>query len=223
MFVRAYLRAFAKDKDAGRAKSDLIAFAKGKGLTIAEFYAENKSGASLSRPELARLLSDAHAGDILLIEQVDCLSRLNSADCDKLRAELKAKNIRLVALDVPTSWQPIGNGDEFTASVAKAINGMMLDMLQAIACKDDADRRRRQALGIAKAKAAGRYRGRPEDLERNAAIADMLGKGMSWLTIIRAIHCSRTTVAKVAKRSAMLSRTILGHAYFASCFSSALL
>lgn len=42
-----------------------------------------------------------------------------------------------------------------------AINDMMLDMLAAIARKDYEDRRRRQAEGIAKAKLAGRYKGRP--------------------------------------------------------------
>ena len=40
---------------------------------------------------------------------------------------------------------------------------MMLDMLAAVARKDYEDRRRRQAQGIVKAKAAGAYRGRPED------------------------------------------------------------
>jgi DNA invertase Pin-like site-specific DNA recombinase len=202
MFVRAYLRASTRDQHAGRPKADLIAFAKGKGLAIAAFYAENESGASLSRPELARLLADAHPGDILLIEQVDRLSRLNAVDWEKLRAELKAKHIRVVALDLPTSWQMIGNGDEFTERMADAINGMMLDMLAAIARKDYADRRRRQAQGIEVARQAGRYRGRPEDADRNAAIAEMLGKGLSWLTIMRATKCSRTTVAKVAKRRA---------------------
>lgn len=83
-----------------------------------------------------------------------------------------------------------------------AINGMMLDMLAAIARKDYTDRRRRQAQGIEVARQAGRYRGRPEDADRNAAIAEMLGKGLSWLTIMRATKCSRTTVAKVARRRA---------------------
>ena len=200
MFVRAYLRASTKDQDAGRAKADLIAFAKSKGLKIAAFYAENESGASLSRPELARLLSDAHPGDILLIEQVDRLSRLNGADWERLRADLKAKHVRVVALDLPTSWQLIGNGDEFTDRMAEAINGMMLDMLAAIARKDYTDRRRRQAQGIEAARKAGKYRGRPEDAERNAAIAVMLREGKSWLTVMRLAKCSRTTVAKVAKR-----------------------
>jgi DNA invertase Pin-like site-specific DNA recombinase len=49
---------------------------------------ENESGASLRRPELSRLLSDCHAGDILLIEQVDHLSRLDAEDWEHLKREL---------------------------------------------------------------------------------------------------------------------------------------
>jgi DNA invertase Pin-like site-specific DNA recombinase len=199
VFVRGYLRASTREQDAGRAKADLQAFAKSKDLTIAAFYAENESGASLARPELARLLSDAHPGDVLLIEQVDRLSRLNGTDWDRLRAELKAKHVRVVALDLPTSWQVIGNGDEFTERMAEAINGMMLDMLAAMARKDYTDRRRRQAQGIAAAKAKGKYRGRPENTKRNTTIADMLRKGHSWAWIMDATGCSRATVAKAAR------------------------
>jgi len=83
-----------------------------------------------------------------------------------------------------------------------AINGMMLDILAAIARKDYDDRRRRQAEGIAKAKAEGRYRGRPEDTERKNAILKMLRKGQSWNDIIAATGCSRSTLSKVAKRMA---------------------
>ena len=63
----------------------------------------------------------------------------------------------------------------------------MLDMLAAIARKDYEDRRRRQAQGIAQGqRQRGRYRGRPEDTKRNAAIIEMLRKGMSWNAIIEA-------------------------------------
>jgi DNA invertase Pin-like site-specific DNA recombinase len=169
-------------------------------LKIATFYVEKESGASLARPELARLLLDAHPGDILLIEQVDRLSRLNGADWDRLRADLKAKHVRVVALDLPTSWEMIKGDDEFTQRMAEAINGMMFDMLAAIARKDYTDRRRRQAQGIATAKAEGKYRGRPEDTRRNDAITKMLRGGQTWATVIKATGCSRATVAKLAKR-----------------------
>lgn len=83
-----------------------------------------------------------------------------------------------------------------------AINGMMLDMLSAIARKDYDDRRRRQAQGIATALADGRYRGRKADTERNAVIADMLKKGMSYSQIQKGTNASRTTIAKIAKENA---------------------
>jgi DNA invertase Pin-like site-specific DNA recombinase len=60
-----------------------------------------------------------------------------------------------------------GNGDEFTARMFDAINGMLLDMLAAVARKDYEDRRRRQKQRQEKAKAAGVYKGRPEDTKRN--------------------------------------------------------
>lgn len=43
--------------------------------------------------------------------------------------------------------------DDFTRSMLKAVNSMMLDMVAAVARKDDEDRRRRQAEGISRAKA----------------------------------------------------------------------
>ena len=81
-----------------------------------------------------------------------------------------------------------------------AINGMLLDMLAAIARKDYLDRRRRQQEGIAKSRADGAYRGRPEDMKRNAGIARMLTSGTSWSEIRDTTGCSRATIAKIAKR-----------------------
>jgi DNA invertase Pin-like site-specific DNA recombinase len=94
------------------------------------------------------------------------------------------------------------NADEFTGRMFEAINGMLLDMLAAVARKDYDDRRRRQAQGQAKAKAEGRYKGRPEDTTRNAGIACMLKANQSWSSIQSATGCSRATIAKVAKRIA---------------------
>ena len=131
------------------------------------------------------------------------MSRLTAADWEKLKAELTARRVRVVALDLPTSWTMVtGNGDDFTARMFDAINGMLLDMLAAVARKDYDDRRRRQAQGQAKAMAEGKYKGRPEDTERNAGIASMLAEGRSWSFIQDMTGCSRATVAKIAKRVA---------------------
>ena len=72
-YVRAYLRASTDEQDANRARDQLKSFAAERGLKIVAWYVENESGAKLARPELFRLLADAHTGDILLVEQVDRL------------------------------------------------------------------------------------------------------------------------------------------------------
>ncbi|TIR25960.1 MAG: resolvase [Mesorhizobium sp.] len=203
MFVRAYLRASTKEQDASRAKSDLLAFAKERGLKIAATYLENESGASLARPELFRLLADCEPGDILLIEQVDRLSRLNAVDWERLKQEIAQRKVKIVALDLQASHQMMtAEEDSFTARMLEAVNGMLLDMLAAIARKDYDDRRRRQMQGIAKAKDEGKYRGRPEDKARNAAIQNMLTSGQSWSTIVSATGCSRSTLSRLARRVA---------------------
>jgi DNA invertase Pin-like site-specific DNA recombinase len=199
MFFRAYLRASTVEQDAQRARTALDAFAKERGQTIAAYYIENESGASLKRPELFRLLGESRPGDVLLIEQVDRLSRLNGEDWQTLKAEIQTKRVRVVALDLPTSWQLAAPGDEMTQRMLEALNSMMLDMLAAIARKDYEDRRRRTAQGIAKAKAEGKYRGRPEDVARNASIITMLKLGATWSEVVQATKASRSTLAKLSK------------------------
>lgn len=200
LHARLYLRASTNEQDATRARAVLETFAADKGLTIVGRYVENESGASLQRPELFRLLDDSNPGDVLLTEQVDRLSRLTDGDWKKLRAMLEARQVRVVSLDLPTSHTFVAALDDFTTRMIGAVNGMMLDMLAAIARKDYEDRRRRQKEGQAKRKADGLYKGRPEDVERNAIIARLLSKGESWSQVQKATGCSRATIAKIAKR-----------------------
>lgn len=202
MFIRSYLRASTEDQDATRARADLERFASEQGVRIAASYVENVSGASLKRPELFRLLNDCHPGDVLLVEQVDRLTRLDAGDWDRLKAEIAARRVRVVSLDLPTSWAMLkaSGAEDFQARMFDAINAMMLDVLAAVARKDYEDRRRRQVQGIAKAAAEGKYRGRAEDTERNGAIVRMLASGQSWSSIQAATGCSRSTLSRLAKR-----------------------
>lgn len=170
------------------------------GLRIAATYMENESGAKLSRPRLWDLLHDSQPGDILLVEQVDRLSRLTENDWRRLRTEIETRQVRVVALDLPTSWMLAARSDEFTGRMFAAMNSMLLDVLAAVARKDYTDRRRRQAEGQARAKAEGRYQGRPENVARNNAIAALLKKKASWSQVMAATGCSRQTVAKIAAK-----------------------
>ncbi len=204
MFIRAYLRASTQDQDAERARTQLEAFAQERGLHIAAWYVENESGAKLDRPELFRLLRDSQPSDIILCEQVDRLSRLTAADWDRLKQEITTRRLRVVALDLPTSWMmATSNGEDFTSRMFEALNAMLLDMLCAISRKDYDDRRRRAADGIRKAREARRFKGKAPNTERNAAIMAMLDKGLSWSQIQAATGCSRTHISSISKQRAV--------------------
>jgi DNA invertase Pin-like site-specific DNA recombinase len=200
-FIRAYLRASTKEQDAHRAKDALKGFAKDHKIKIAAYYVENVSGASLQRPELFRLLDDSEAGDVILLEQVDRLSRLTADDWERLKAIINGKGLKIVALDLPTSWGLVNaKADDFTGRMLTAINAMLLDMLAAVARKDYEDRRRRQTEGLEKAKRAGKLTGRAEDHERNARIEKRLREQEPWHSIMAIEQCSKDTVARIARR-----------------------
>jgi DNA invertase Pin-like site-specific DNA recombinase len=157
MFVRAYLRASTSEQDANRAKDQLKAFVAERGLKIAACYVENESGAKLARPELFRLLADAHPGDILLVEQVDRLSRLTAEDWERLKSELTARRVRVVALDLPTSWMMATKAvDEFTGPCSRRSTG----------CYSICSRR--LLAKITSIAAAGRHRAKPRRRQKVA-------------------------------------------------------
>ena len=95
-FVRAYLRASTDEQDAQRARGILDQFARERGISICNYYAENESGARLDRPELFRLLADSRPHDVLLIEDVDRLSRLSGTEWETLKKLIREREVRVV-------------------------------------------------------------------------------------------------------------------------------
>ncbi len=200
-YIRAYLRASTQDQDASRARERLLSFVAEKGKEVVSWYVENASGTSTQRSELSRLLSDSHAGDILLLEQVDRLTRLKADEWQQLKTALQEKGLLIVSLDLPTShsFLTASNSDPFTERMLSAVNGMLLDMLAAIARKDYEDRQRRQAEGIAKAKTRGVYKGRPADQALHRKVVELKGKGFSVRKTAELAGCAASTVQRILK------------------------
>lgn len=201
IFIRGYLRASTDDQNADRAREALSHFAVEHGSRVASWYVENASGTKADRSELMRLLSDAGPGDVLLIEQVDRLTRLTRDDWDVLKTAIQKAGVRIVSLDLPTSHAAmrVTNGDDFTARMLDAVNAMLLDMLAAIARKDYEDRRRRQVQGIEQAKARGVYQGRPTDEDLHAKVKELRAKGFSIRKTAELAGCASSTVQRVLK------------------------
>lgn len=193
-----YLRASTDEQDASRAKQSMHDFAAQHGLNIVAEYVENASGASLQRPELNRLLDNARQGDILLVESTDRLTRLTANEWDKLKTLLSDRGLRLVIADVPTSYMNIQTGNAVTDGILKAINQMLIEILATMAREDYEKRRARQLQGIEKAKAQGKFKGRPANEELRQKIAAYLSKDRYTMTeISKLCDCSLGMVAKV--------------------------
>lgn len=147
MNTHLYLRASTKDQDALRAKASLEKFATNNALSIAGIYSENISGTKLNRPELMRLLDTAEKGEVLLVESVDRLSRLSQADWETLKATIKAKGLRLVIADLPTSHMLIEDKG-ITGQIMEVINNMLLDLMATMARLDQEKRVERIQEGL---------------------------------------------------------------------------
>ncbi|RSB23282.1 resolvase [Enterobacter cloacae] len=200
MFVRAYLRASTSEQDAQRARDMLDKFAGEHKITICNYYAENESGARLDRPELFRLLRDSRRGDVLLVEDVDRLSRLAGDDWNALKKMIGRKDVRIVAVNVPTTWLHLSPAlADFDNRMFGAINDMLLDMLAAVARRDYEQRRERQKQGIEKARAEGKYRGRSINQHRHDAINRLIASGSSWSQVQKTLRCSRGTISRAVR------------------------
>lgn len=147
MNTHLYLRASTKDQDANRAKVALEQFAAKEGLSIVGTYAEHISGTKLNRPQLLALLNAAALGEVLLVESVDRLSRLSKADWDTLKATIRAKGLRLVVADLPTSHMLIQDKG-ITGQIMEVINGMLIDLMATMARLDQEKRVERIRQGL---------------------------------------------------------------------------
>lgn len=203
MNAHLYLRASTKDQDANRAKVALESFATEKGLSIVGVYAENISGTKLNRPELLALLDFAESGDVLLVESVDRLSRLSQADWDTLKATIKAKGLRLVVADLPTSHMLVEDKG-ITGQIMDVINNMLIDLMATMARLDQEKRVERIMQGLKNKKAADPD-WKPAGKAKNAAMWDkvttVMGKHptMSADEIATLAGCGVATVYRIKR------------------------
>ncbi|AVO44051.1 recombinase family protein [Phreatobacter cathodiphilus] len=157
---------------------------------------EKKSGSTVDgRTELQTILDFMRHGDVLMVTRVDRLAR-SIADLQDIVRQVRAKGGSLRATD-----QPI---DTSTAA-GKAF----LDMLGVFAEFETNLRRERQMEGIAKAKAAGVYKGRPASIDM-AAVKEMQAAGLGATEIARRLNIGRASVYRIISPAKERSVTAVG-------------
>ncbi|MGJ8486267.1 recombinase family protein [Pseudoalteromonas sp. SYSU M81236] len=205
MNTRIYLRASTKEQDAERAKSLLEDKAQELGLTIVETYIENYTGTKLHRPVLNKLLEESNAGDVLLVESVDRLSRLSQPDYETLKDQLKAKGLRLIVADLPTTHQV--NDGSIAGQVLDCINNMLVDLMATMARLDQEKRVERIKQGQKRAKELAAAKGieldkggRPANTELINKVDEYIKKGLAAKEIMQLAGCSSATFYRIRKQ-----------------------
>ena len=198
MIIRIYVRASTKEQDAERALAGLIQFSQNYGSEYVA-YIENESGTKLNRPILNQLLNESLPGDILMIESVDRLSRLQQADFEILKQQIKDKGLRLIVSDLPTTHMQIKHDDTLTTSLLELINNMLIDLLATMARLDNEKRRERIIQGL---KRCGyKPTAKKANLAKHNRIKQLLAaNNMTKEEIAKAVGCGVATVYRVAKQ-----------------------
>ncbi|SEF00786.1 recombinase family protein [Pseudomonas migulae] len=203
MKAHLYLRASTKDQDALRAKASLESFAKDKGLVVANIYSENISGTKLHRPELIRLLDAAQPGECIVCESVDRLSRLSQSDWETLKAKIKAKGLRLVIADLPTSHMLIEDKG-ITGQIMEVINSMLLDLMATMSRLDQEKRVERIKQGLANKRISDPNwtpKGKGKNVEKWAKVQSLITKhpGMSAEDLAKLADVGVATVYRIKR------------------------
>ena len=177
MTIIGYARVSTTDQDLSIQKATL----KAAGCEV--IRAEKRSGTTTKgRDELKTVLDFLRDGDVLMVTRIDRLAR-SIGDLQDIVRAVRARRAVLKATE-----QPI--------DTSTAAGKCFLDLLGVFAEFETNLRRERQLEGIAKAKAAGVYKGRPPSIEATR-VRELKAQGLGPSEIARALKIGRASVYRV--------------------------
>jgi len=146
---------------------------------------EKASGKNMERPLLIKLLSDLKAGDTLITYSVCRIGR-NAVDVLGVVEDLKEKGVHLII-------DTLGNTD-----LCSPMGKMMLTMLAGMAEMERETMLERQRIGIERAKAEGRYKGRkPTDEAMVKTAKQLKNNGMKVADIAKQLKVGQSTLYRL--------------------------
>jgi len=151
---------------------------------VEKVFEEKLSGASASdRPALQDLIGWVREGDLVVVYSIDRLAR-NLQDLLAIVTTLNDKGVSIRFIKDNLTFPPKGND-----GAAK----LYLSILGAVAEFERSIIKQRQAEGIAKAKAAGVYKGRKASIDKERILA-LRDEGHSTYKIAEIMGISRMSV-----------------------------
>ena len=152
MKTYGYVRVSSRDQNENR---QMIAMAE-QGVPEAQIYMDKLSGKDFERPRYKALIRKLRPGDVLYIKSIDRLGRNYTEIIEQWRVITKEKRADIVVLEMPLLNTHVNR--DLTGTL---IADIVLQLLSYVAQSERENIRRRQAEGIAAAKARGVKFGRP--------------------------------------------------------------
>lgn len=162
MKVYGYHRTSTKEQHLDRGIEGIKTFCEKQGLILEKIYTDQQTGKNFDRPRYTVLKEDVlRDGDVLIIKEFDRLGRDKQASLKELR-ELQEMGVKVVFLDIPTSWI-LATGNVDNKPIMEMINNILIEVYSTIAQQEIERKETRQREGLEAMKARGdwdRY-GRP--------------------------------------------------------------
>lgn len=150
--VYGYARVSSTDQNERRQVDAL----KAAGVIERQIYIDKQSGKNFERPAYKMLVSHLRPNDLLYIQSIDRLGRDYGEILEQWRMLTKDKGIDIVVLDMPLLDTRRGKD-----LMGTFISDLVLQILSFVAQSERESIKKRQAEGIASAKARGIKFGRP--------------------------------------------------------------
>ena len=147
-----YARVSSKEQTEQRQIIALTEF----GVSSKNIYMDKQSGKDFERPRYKRLIKRLRPGDLLVVQSIDRLGRNYSEILEQWRLITKEKRTDILVLDMPL-LDTRSQGRDLTGVF---IADLVLQILSYVAQTEREMIRKRQAEGIAAAKARGVHFGR---------------------------------------------------------------
>lgn len=163
MKVYGYHRTSTKEQHLDRGIEGITNFCATQGLELEKIFTDQHTGKNFDRPRYTVLKEDVlRNDDVLIIKEFDRLGRDKQASLKELR-ELQEMGVKVVFLDIPTSWI-LATGNVDNKPIMEMINNILIEVYSTIAQQEIERKEVRQREGIEAMKARGEWEryGRPK-------------------------------------------------------------
>lgn len=194
MEIYGYVRVSSSDQNEER---QVVELSK-RGVNLKNIYIDKQSGKNFDRPQYIKLFKKLKHGDLLYILSIDRLGRNYLEIQEQWRVLTKDKGIDICIIDMPLL--DTRNGKDLMGTF---IADLVLQILSFVAQNERENIKKRQAQGIAAAKARGVRFGRPEIIPPynfEQLIDDWQNKKISMAEVLRISKMSQSTFYRNLKK-----------------------